>query len=284
MEEPKEITEPTPARKPVPAPSPPVGDDGLPIVAEGEEALEGMSQMSRRSFLVAGLVTAAAVGGLWFFRTSAPEDGTGIKTVFRDGLMFNEGVAKRVFFADTHKDTDFPRDKAVEPPNNYKGATPEIELADWKLSVAGMADGEKTLTLADLKTLPETSQTTELKCVEGWSKIVNWSGVRFKDFAAKYPPPPGATYVAMRSEPEGSEDEWYYVGLDLESCLHPQTLLAWSMNGEALNSAHGAPLRLVIPHKYGIKNIKLITHIAYGSDRPKDYWAEQQGYDYYAGL
>jgi DMSO/TMAO reductase YedYZ molybdopterin-dependent catalytic subunit len=172
---------------------------------------------------------------------------------------------------------------AVKPRNNYHGRTPRIDLDAWRLTLDGAADGPTTLTLADLQTLPAVSQTTELKCVEGWSAVVNWTGVRFADFAAKYPFPPDTKYVQMRSEPAGWEPEWYFVGLDIESCLHPQTLLAYAMNDAPLTPEHGAPLRLVMPHKYGIKNIKLITTIAYSAERPKDYWAEL-GYDWYAGL
>jgi len=78
-------------------------------------------------------------------------------------------------------------------------------------------------------------------------------------------------------------DKGYYVGLDMPSALHPQTLLAYEMNGAPLEDGHGAPLRLVVPVKYGIKNIKRIGRIEYTNQRPPDYWAEQ-GYDYYSGL
>jgi DMSO/TMAO reductase YedYZ molybdopterin-dependent catalytic subunit len=122
------------------------------------------------------------------------------------------------------------------------------------------------------------TQVTELKCIEGWSTVIAWAGARFADFAAHYPPIPGTRYVRM-----DAENDDYYVGLDVESCLHPQTLLAYEMNGRPLTPAHGAPLRLVIPVKYGIKNIKLITGITYTAHRPEDYWAAQ-GYDWYAGL
>lgn len=77
-------------------------------------------------------------------------------------------------------------------------------------------------------------------------------------------------------------DGGYYVGLDMESALHPQTLLCYEMNGQPLSLEHGAPLRLVIPVKYGIKNIKRIGTIRYTDTRPADYWAER-GYDWYAG-
>jgi DMSO/TMAO reductase YedYZ molybdopterin-dependent catalytic subunit len=77
-------------------------------------------------------------------------------------------------------------------------------------------------------------------------------------------------------------DGGYYIGLDRESALHPQTLLCYEMNGEPLTSDHGAPLRLVIPVKYGIKHIKRIGTIRFTRERPADYWAVQ-GYVWYAG-
>lgn len=147
------------------------------------------------------------------------------------------------------------------------------------------------LTLDDIKKLPKVTQTVEFKCIEGWSEIVNWTGARFIDFAAKYGPatksgdPPDVKnkpqdlmdYVSMET-PDGG----YYVGLDIASALHPQTLLCYEMNGEPLTVEHGGPLRLVIPVKYGIKNIKRIGTIRFTNERPKDFWAEQ-GYDWYAG-
>ena len=75
----------------------------------------------------------------------------------------------------------------------------------------------------------------------------------------------------------------YYVGLETESALHPQTLLAYEMNGMPIRPEHGAPLRLIIPVKYGIKNLKLIGKISFAEKRPRDYWAER-GYDYNSGL
>lgn len=242
-----------------------------------------LKRLSRRSFLWAGAGVAGSLSLLSLFNKKAPEDGTGIKTLFRKAHETNEELAK--LFVSGRKAPEFPRSRAVEPRNNYHGITPEPDLESWKLTLtdAQNPDAVQTFTLADLKKLPEVSLTTELKCVEGWSAVVTWTGCRFVDFARKYPPLPGTKYVALRSEPEGFDEAWYYVGIDVESALHPQTLLAWGMNGEPLTVEHGAPLRLAIPTKYGIKNIKLITSISYETERPKDYWAEQ-GYDFYAGL
>jgi DMSO/TMAO reductase YedYZ molybdopterin-dependent catalytic subunit len=118
--------------------------------------------------------------------------------------------------------------------------------------------------------------------VEGWSAVMEWSGVRFSDFMAAAPPqkhndalPP---YVSLETP-----DKTYYVSVDMESMQHPQTLLAYEMNGAPLTEDHGAPLRLVTPVKYGLKQIKRIGSIRYQLDRGADYWTER-GYDWYVGL
>ena len=132
--------------------------------------------------------------------------------------------------------------------------------------------------------------TTELKCIESWSAVVHWARARLSDSLARYPlatrsgcpadplnpPADFAPYVAVLTP-----DEQYYVGLDMHSALHPQTLLCYEMNGAPLTS-HGAPLRLVTPLKYGIKRLKRIGTIAFADTRPKDHWAEL-GYDWDAG-
>lgn len=250
---------------------------------EPEDAEAAMRRLSRRSFLWAGLATGATLGGLSAFNKYGAEE-EGAKRVFRRVLGVNERVARGLLFSSTHRAPTFPRSAAVEPKNNYHGETPEIDLDAWRLRLEGTATGgPQTLRLADIKALPAVSETTELKCIEGWSAVVNWTGARFADFIERYPPPAGTDYVSLVSDPPGYPDERYYVGLDMESCRHPQTLLAYEMNGAPLTPAHGAPLRLLIPVKYGIKSIKLITQITYSAARPADYWAEQ-GYDWYAGL
>lgn len=243
-----------------------------PIVLTSQE----LSRLSRRSFLWAGAGVAGSLSLLSLFNHKAKDEGTGIKQLFRTTHVSNETIAQTLLAG--RSAPEFPATRAVEPRNNYHSATPDVDPDLWRLQL-----GDLKLTLADLKTLPEVSLTTELKCVEGWSAVVTWTGCRFADFAKKYPPLPGSKYIGLRSEPVGFEDDWYYVGLDMESMLHPQTLLAWGMNGQPLDAAHGAPLRLAIPVKYGIKNIKLITQLSYETERPADYWAER-GYDFYAGL
>jgi hypothetical protein len=138
------------------------------------------------------------------------------------------------------------------------------------------------LRLEDLKKLPFTEQVMQFKCVEGWSQIVRWGGVRFSDLLRAYPPanidgnPP--IYATM----ETSNGE-YNASFDMPSLLHPQTLLCYSMDGMPLQIAHGAPVRLAMPLKYGYKQIKAIASIKFSNVRTPDYW-EKLGYDWYAGL
>jgi DMSO/TMAO reductase YedYZ molybdopterin-dependent catalytic subunit len=138
------------------------------------------------------------------------------------------------------------------------------------------------LTLDDLLKLPRHELVTQFKCIEGWSQIVHWAGVRMADFLDAYPPRPvngrSPRYVYMET-PEGD----YYTGYDLDICRHPQTLLVTEMMGAPLTQYHGAPLRLHMPTKYGYKQIKRIALIAYTDRKPDDYWTKL-GYDWYAGL
>jgi DMSO/TMAO reductase YedYZ molybdopterin-dependent catalytic subunit len=139
------------------------------------------------------------------------------------------------------------------------------------------------LSLSDIQALPFVHQTTEFKCIEGWSEIVSFAGVRFRDFLAAYPPlrnPDGSLprYAAITSIDGG-----YFCGFEMAALLHPQTLLCFQMSGRDLTPAHGAPLRLAMPLKYGYKQIKQIARITYTNTKPEDFWANL-GFDWHGGL
>jgi hypothetical protein len=138
------------------------------------------------------------------------------------------------------------------------------------------------LTMDDILKLPRHELVTQFKCIEGWSQIVRWAGVRLGDFLEAYPPAlvdgKEPRYVYMET-PNGD----YYVGFDMDICRHPQSLLVTEMMGAPLTQYHGAPLRLHMPTKYGYKQIKRIGLISYTNDKPDDYWTKL-GYDWYAGL
>jgi DMSO/TMAO reductase YedYZ molybdopterin-dependent catalytic subunit len=250
-----------------------------------------MRHHTRRSFL--GLAAGLAAGfGAWKWLTSRREI-DGIPWPFRKALETNEQLA-RDYFRTRRLVPTFAADRVKgERVNGDLGLDEDVDVASWNLEVEGLASSDEPLRLGleAIRKLPRREMTTELKCIEGWSVAVQWAGARFTDFMQAYPPetisgarfriddpedlPP---YVSMET-PDGG----YYVGLDLESMLHPQTLLCYEMNRAPLTDEHGAPLRLVIPVKYGVKNIKRIGRIRYSTRRPPDYWAEQ-GYDWYIGL
>jgi len=151
-------------------------------------------------------------------------------------------------------------------------------------SLSGLSSGTPglLLTLDDVLRLPRYELVTQFKCIEGWSQIVQWSGVRLGDFLEAYPPAlvdgKEPRYVYMET-PNGD----YYTGYDIDACRHPQSLLVTEMMGAPLTQFHGAPLRLHMPIKYGYKQIKRIGLIAYTNRKPDDYWTKL-GYDWYAGL
>ncbi len=138
------------------------------------------------------------------------------------------------------------------------------------------------LTMDELRKLPRVDLVTEFKCIEGWSQITQWAGVRLRDFIDAFPPAPVngrmPRYVYMET-PDGD----YYCGYDMAAARHPQSTLVMEMSGQPLRAEHGAPLRLHMPIKYGYKQIKRIGLIAYTDTKPDDFWMKL-GYDWYAGL
>jgi DMSO/TMAO reductase YedYZ molybdopterin-dependent catalytic subunit len=191
-------------------------------------------------------------------------------------------VIRTSIYGNTHLVKTYPTSAIGQlKKNGSYGLDDDVDPAAWKLTVTpfGASEPSHSLALDDLRSLPRYEETIDFKCVEGWSTVTQFAGARLSDFTAKFAPgSEKAGCVGMKTP-----DEEYYVGLDMPSALHPQTLLAWEMNGAPLTSDHGAPLRLVIPVKYGIKNIKRIGSIEYVNTRPDDFWAER-GYDWYAGL
>jgi DMSO/TMAO reductase YedYZ molybdopterin-dependent catalytic subunit len=266
--------------------------EALATAKFNSEVKRQMRQHTRRSFLIGGVAAGAGLAGWHWLRSRRNEDG--LPWPFRRVLETNQELARDYFRPDRLAPAFPPEAARVDRVNGDVGLEQDVDLSGWRLTVEGLARSAERamLTLDDVKKLPRIEMTTELKCIEGWSVVVRWAGARFSDFVNAYSPaspsdvsvamPAGRhalpPYVGMET-PDGS----YYVGLEMESMLHPQTLLCYEMNGAPLTQEHGAPLRLVIPVKYGVKNIKRIGKISYKRHRPADYWAEQ-GYDWYIGL
>ena len=248
-----------------------------------DEADRQMRRLSRRSFAVGAAATLAGSAAWSWLRTRPDEDG--IPWPLRRVLNGNQRLAEAMFDPARLART-FSPEQAREPRVNGRlGLTGQFDPAGWKLRIHRAADPAMPLSLdlAAIQALPRVEMVTELKCIEGWSTVVRWAGARLSDFAERY--------RTLRRDAAGepvkyvslaTPDAQYFVGLDMASALHPQTLLCYEMNGRRLSLDHGGPLRLVTPLKYGIKCIKRIGTIYFSDQQPADYWA-QRGYDWYAG-
>jgi hypothetical protein len=241
-----------------------------------------LARRSRRAFLTLGVGAIAGIAGWRWLWGGGGEDSDELPPRVKRILDFNGRSSSRLLYKTDHLAQGFPVSEAKMPKvNGEEGIADEANLDEWRLKITpyGKQSATMDLDLAAVRRLPRVEHVTELKCIEGWSTVVHWAGVRFSDFTRAFVPSgEKAQYVGMQT-PDGE----YYVGVDMPSALHEQTLLCYEMNGAPLPQKHGAPLRLVIPVKYGIKNLKRIGSIVYTDKRPADYWAEQ-GYDYFAGL
>jgi len=233
-----------------------------------------LKNLTRRGFITMAAAAGAGYASWKFLRTRPHE--SGIEWPLRNALQTNEKLAEAYFSRQRLSPSFRPSDLTRARINGRLGLQAPVDLDAWRLNIEG-ASSAVALTLDDIRALPRHEQITELRCIEGWSIIVKWTGARLADLIAKYPPRERPQFVALETPDRG-----YYVGLDLDSALHPQTLLAYELNDAPLELLHGAPLRLAIPVKYGIKNIKRIGTIRYTNIRPADFWAER-GYDWYAG-
>lgn len=234
-----------------------------------------VTRRTRRAFITGGAAALAGFGAYKWMRTRAREDG--LEWPFRRVLHANESLA-RAYFSQSRLTPEFrERDITKLRRNGALGLTRDYDVSSWRLNILGGA-ANATLTMNDIRALPVHEMIAELRCIEGWSIIVKWKGARLRDLVERFPPKDSTRYIGMETPDRG-----YYVGLDMESALHPQTLLVYEMNDAPLTLDHGAPLRLAIPVKYGIKNIKRIGTIRYAEERPADFWGER-GYDWYAGF
>lgn len=237
------------------------------------------------SFTVFGAFIASAYGG-WKWLYHSPNEIPGITggahKPLRRALNKTELFFRRLTFNENHLVKTYPKEMAakVVRHNSDIGAEGVMYPEHWRLQVTKKNGELMQLSLDQIKEIPKTELVFDFKCVEGWDQIQHWGGVRFSDFIKHFGLEEEAKmdYVGLETP-----DKKYYVGIDMPSAMHPQTLLAYEMNDKPLPGRHGQPLRLIIPVKYGIKNLKRIGYMNFSNSRPHDYWAEQ-GYDYYSGL
>ena len=244
-------------------------------------------KINRRNFISFGVFAAvsgaAYTGWKWLYNSPKEVPGitAGARAPLRRALNKTE-LFFRNFFSSNNLVKTYPKAMAAKNVrvNSNIGMAGKFVVEDWKLLVKKHNGEIITITIDQIKALPKTEIVFDFKCVEGWDQIQYWGGLKMIDFIEHFglAEETKLAYVGMMTPDKG-----YQVGLDMASAIHPQTLLAYEMNGKPLPMNHGAPLRLIIPVKYGIKNLKRIGSITFSDTRPPDYWA-RIGYDYYSGL
>ena len=237
--------------------------------------------LRRKSFIAFALffILIAAVWAVFIWINRQPEVAGALKPLRRT-LEFNEKVFSTVFDS-TQLVKEYPVSKAVKVVrvNGKDGLSDSVNEKTWRLKVIRDAGDTLQLTINDIKKLPKKELVFDFKCIEGWDQVTHWAGVPLKTFMQHYQLNGQAKmkYIGLVTPDKG-----YYVGIDMPSALHPQTLLCYEMNGKPLPVNQGFPLRLIIPVKYGIKHLKRIGTMFFSNSKPADFWAER-GYDYYAG-
>src|SRR6266446_2461686 len=243
-------------------------------------------RLTRRGFLTFGAGAVVALGVAASQLPPSTLQRLGLKFWPRNQWLlnkaqrFDDDVAELLYSPNRLAPT-YTKAQITPLKNNYNGATPDSGyIPRWRLTLDGLSSG--LAASLDVRSLLNRfqihDQITRLVCVEGWSAIAWWSGLKFEDLLRAYPPVSQAQWALIESsvnlDPNGNADP-YYVSIDLLTTRHPQTLLATHQNGQPLTVEHGALLRLIAPMKIGLKNIKAITQISYLAEEPMDYWAER---------
>jgi len=217
--------------------------------------------------------------------------GTGEKATYRVQRLFLSRKAMVQEFTETDRSPQF-RSNGTSTPNNprYKALAAK-DFVDIRLEVGGLVDRPMSFSLRNLRALPSRTQTTRHDCVEGWSAIGKWKGVRLGALLEAVQPKPNVRYVvfycADPMEEDGSSP--YYESIDMEDAFHPQTILAYELNDQTLPVANGASLRLHLERQLGYKMAKYVMSIELVEGYSRiaggkgGYW-EDQGYEWYAGI
>jgi DMSO/TMAO reductase YedYZ molybdopterin-dependent catalytic subunit len=188
---------------------------------------------------------------------------------------------------------DFKANGTVRPDSDEYRRMVLTEFTDWRLRIDGLVRKPASWSLDELRTMPSRSQITRHDCVEGWSAIGQWTGVPLSHLLQQTELMPNARYVVFRCADDliGSRDGsgLYYESIDMVDAFHPQTIMAYAMNGKPLPVPHGAPLRLRVERQLGYKMAKYVMRIEVVEEFSKigfgkgGFW-EDRGYEWYAGI
>ena len=246
--------------------------------------------MNRRLFLATGL--SGMLGACSQIGT-ALNDNAGFHRALGSAQWLNEqvigthGRARLYSPADISK--DFPVNSLPTPTSARYQELAAGRFTTYRLIVDGAVEHPYAYSLSQLHALPQQRQITRHDCVEGWSVVCEWQGVRLAALLASAVPRRDAKYVVFRTFDTDSDGTPYYESLSMQQAAHPQTLLALRQNGRPIEVDRGAPVRLTVPTQLGYKSAKWVARIEVVADMSRlyggngGYW-EDQGYEWYAGI
>jgi len=224
-------------------------------------------------------------------KTVVKAEGLNLKA--QRALIGRHALAREFSRADISK--DFKANGTLTPPDADYHALMADRFAGWTLVVDGLVENPLKLTLDQLKAEPARTQITRHDCVEGWSSIGEWTGAKLGELLNKAKLKPEAKFIVfhcMDTLAQGAADNTagkYYESIDLVDAFHPQTILAYQMNGAAVPVPHGAPLRLRVERQLGYKQAKYVQRVEAVADFKSigggqgGFW-EDRGYEWYAGI
>jgi len=254
------------------------------------------TKLTRRSLLTrmfAGVCAVTLAGcqklseSTWFSKVL----GVGEKATRRVQKLVLPRKAMAQEFPEADLSPQFRSNGTAMPRNPAFMAMAKNGFADYRLAVEGLVEHPGTFSLADIRALPSRTQITRHDCVEGWSAIGRWKGARLSALLEAVHLKPNARYVVFHCADPMEEDgsSPYYESIDLDDAFHPQTILAYELNGESLPVKNGAPLRLRLERQLGYKMAKYVMRLEVVEDFSRivggkgGYW-EDQGYEWYAGI
>ena len=202
-----------------------------------------------------------------------------VNAMLRKMSFFNDDVQALLFNPNEMAPT-YPESMITRPfPfNAFYGIddVPEVDAASYRLQVSGLVHGKRVWTLDELRSMPQEDQITRHICIEGWSAIGRWGGVRFSRFLKQTGADITAKYVSFHCADN------YWTSIDMPTALHAQTLLTLTYDDQVLPPKYGFPMKLRMPTKLGYKNPKHIVAIGVTNEYPGGYW-ENQGYNWFGG-
>jgi methionine sulfoxide reductase catalytic subunit len=269
-----------------------------PSDIKSSEITDKKIYLTRRSFMRGALLTATTVATGYLYRYLNPPtlpriEGAKIADVVKpapeqaasSGFTVNEKLTPIESITNYNNFYEFTTDK-----RDVARVSRGFASRPWSVSVEGLVNKPKVFDIDDLlKLAPQEERIYRFRCVEGWSMVIPWVGFPLSKLLDAVEPNSSARYVAFETlydpkrfpEQNGGSLDWPYVeGLRMDEAMHPLAILATGLYGEALPPQDGAPIRLVVPWKYGFKNIKSIVKISLVRDQPKTTWNIQAPDEY----